>query len=159
MKLCSHHKKRPGESCTCMNQWLSVAACLCCFLMDRYDGNSYLYPGLSRLGIHHLASILSAYASAKTKQVCHICCMDVCAALQCCASNSEKWFKRVIQITQINVRYQATILCMRCGCIAGISSPILFPWIFVCLLPGTQYSWHSPSHRLTHWQGTSFSPL
>lgn len=92
MKLCSHHKKRPGESCTCMNQWLSVAACLCCFLMDRYDGNSYLYPGLSRLGIHHLASILSAYASAKTKQVCHICCMAVCCSPVPCFK-----FRRVIQ--------------------------------------------------------------
>lgn len=92
MKLCSHHKKRPGESCACMNQWLSVAACLCCFLMDRYDGNSYLYPGLSRLGIHHLASILSAYASANTKQVCHICCMDVCCSSVLCFK-----FRRVIQ--------------------------------------------------------------
>ena len=92
MKLCSHHEKRPGESCAYRNQWHSVAAHLCCFLMDRHDGNSYLYPGLNRLGIPHLARILSAHASANREQVCHICCMDVCFSSVLCFK-----FRRVIQ--------------------------------------------------------------
>lgn len=92
MELCSHHEKKPGESCARRNQWPSVTAHLCCFLMDRHDGNSYLYPGLNILGMPHLASILSASASANTAQVSHICCMDVCFFSVLCFN-----FRSVIQ--------------------------------------------------------------
>lgn len=152
------HEKRPGESCARRNQWFLVAAHLCCFLMDRHNGNNYLYPGLNRLGISHLASILPACASANTEQVCHICCMDVCFSLVRCFK-----FRRVIQRSNPDNTNQCHIpnhnLCMHCGCIVGIGSPILFPWAFVHLLPGTQFQWYSLSHKLTCWQETSFSPF
>lgn len=88
VKLCADHEKRPGESCAHTNQQHSVTAALCSSLMDRHDGSSHLDPGLNRLGIPLLASILSAYAQSRSPHLQHGCVLLFRAVLQIQESES-----------------------------------------------------------------------
>lgn len=82
VQLHSYHEKRPGESWAHTNQWCSVTAAFCSSLMDRHDGSSHLYPEMNRLGIPHLASILSAYAQSGSPRLLHGCVHLFRAVLQ-----------------------------------------------------------------------------
>lgn len=93
VKLCAHHEKRPGESCADTNRWRSAAAALCSSLVGRHDGSSHLCPGLNRLGIPHLASILSAYAQSRSPHLLHARALLFRAVLQIQESESREQFR------------------------------------------------------------------
>lgn len=75
-KLCSH---KPVVLSNC-----------CSSLMDGHNGSSCLCPGLNRVGIPHLASILSAYAQSRSPHLLHGCVLLFRAMLQIQESESRE---------------------------------------------------------------------